>query len=418
MSTQSPIWFSRQAPVLRREVVLPASKSLSNRALLLCALSGKESKVSRVSHCDDTNVMETALRDRPATVDIMAAGTAMRFLTAYFATQVGETHVMTGTTRMKHRPIAVLVEALRSLGATIDYEAEEGFPPLRIIGCPLEGGLLELPANVSSQYISALLMVAPLMRQGLQLRLVGEVLSRPYIEMTIALMQRFGAKVAWKEGQSIEVQAGAYTEGIAFEVESDWTAASYWYELVALSPDTKAWIHLPFLYRDSLQGDHHIARYFTQLGVETLWDEDGRGLTLRKAPEKALAEGERFEANLSGQPDVAQTLAVCCAMTSRPFRLTGLRTLRIKETDRIAALAAEFQKFGLALEIEGDEAIGISHYPFRMEYDGRPIETYDDHRMAMAFAPATLLFPTLQIAHPEVVTKSYPLFWEQLAAQA
>ena len=239
---------------LQQQLVLPSSKSLSNRALLLGALSG-EADISRPSGCDDTLVMQRALSLRPETVDIMAAGTAMRFLTAYFANCPGEHHIMTGTERMRQRPIGVLVDALRKLGADIHYEGTEGFPPLRINGRQLEGGTLSLPANVSSQYVSALLMVGPTMQKGLTLHLEGAIISRPYIDMTLALMRHFGAKAEWTTGSIITVAPCGYRKGVSFSVESDWSAASYWYELMALTPDPEARITLPWLQADSLQGD-------------------------------------------------------------------------------------------------------------------------------------------------------------------
>ena len=402
---------------LRQTIVLPASKSLSNRALLLCAMSANGSQCLRPSACDDTLVMQRALAERPTTVDIMAAGTAMRFLTAYFATTPDESHVLTGTQRMLERPIGVLVDALRKLGADISYEGNEGFPPLRINGKKLHGGTLRLPANVSSQYVSALLMTAPLMEDGLKLQLEGEIVSRPYIDMTLALMQQFGAKAAWTTDTEVTVQPGAYAKGITYTVESDWSAASYWYELLALSTDDGARVVLPYLSAESLQGDSAVSSFFAPLGVATSFEEaDGKSAAvLTRDSSATLPEGEVLELDLVNQPDLAQTLVVTCAMLRRPFRFTSLRSLRIKETDRISALQKELAKFGINLEATPDCELHILNYPDGApHYDGTPIATYNDHRMAMAFAPAALRCPGVGIANPEVVSKSYPHFWEDL----
>lgn len=400
---------------LRAEIDLPSSKSLSNRALLLCALSGPGSSVERMSSCNDTFVMWRALTERTETVDIMAAGTAMRFLTAYFAVCRGESHVLTGTERMLQRPIGVLVNALRALGAEIEYEGREGYPPLRVTGKKLDGGLLRLPANVSSQYISALLMIAPTMEQGLTVELEGEIISCPYIDMTLAMMRSFGASAGWADGQTLRIGAGCYSGEVIYAIESDWSAASYWYEMVALTPDEEACILLPWMYRQSLQGDSAVQKFFEPLGVRTTFDEEKGTATLTKAPPSLADANAAYELDLRNQPDLAQTLVVACAMLRRPFRFTGLRSLRIKETDRMAALANELKKFGITLGIEGDDTLYIKEYPDGApRYDGTPIATYDDHRMAMAFAPAAILFDGVTFEHPEVVSKSYPNFWEHL----
>lgn len=400
---------------LRARIELPSSKSISNRALLLCALSGKASCVKRVSPCDDTKVMQQALEHRPETIDILAAGTAMRFLTAYFAATPGEEHVLTGTERMRQRPIGVLVDALRKLGADISYTEQEGYPPLRIRGRQLRGGRLQLHANVSSQYISALLMVAPLMTEGLTLELTDEIISRPYIDMTLALMRSFGAEARWTDGQTLQVPHGSYTDGTAYTVESDWSAASYWYELVALSTDTEARIELPWLFCRSLQGDQVVSKLFAPLGVRTEYLSDHEGVVLTKDAAGKLPEGVRYECSLVNCPDLAQTLVAACAFLRRPFRFTGLQSLRIKETDRMAALHNELAKFGITLGIEGDDTLFIENYPDGVpHYDGRPIATYHDHRMAMSMAPAALLCADLKFENPEVVSKSYPGFWNDL----
>lgn len=403
--------------LMRTKVELPASKSLSNRAMLLHALGGSQADMKHVATCDDTFVMWRALHDRPETVDIMAAGTAMRFLTAYLALCPGETHVITGTERMRQRPVAVLVDALRQLGADIDYTDAEGFPPLRIRGRELDGGELELPADVSSQYVSALLMAAPRMKQGLTLHLRGCVMSRPYIDMTLAMMRKAGATVQWTDPQTLRAEPGGYGADRVFEVESDWSAASYWYEMVALTEDTHARVELTRLQHHSMQGDSAVRELFVPLGVVTTFDEAHDSVVLTRQELPARMQAERYEADMSNVPDLAQTLAVTCAMLRRPFRLTGLQTLRIKETDRLEALRNELSKLGIAALIEGDEALSVESYPDRCPvWNGVPIATYHDHRMAMAFAPAALRVPGLTIADPEVVSKSYPAFWRDLEA--
>lgn len=403
-------------PRLQAQISLPASKSLSNRALLLGALSGSGSSVANASDCDDTRVMQRALSLRPEVVDVMAAGTAMRFLTAYFSICPGETHVLTGTERMRERPIGVLVDALRTLGADIAYCENEGFPPLRVVGKTLKGGCITLPADVSSQYISALLMVAPMMNEGLTLMLEGEIISRPYIDMTLTLMRHFGASAEWTGTHSLQVAKGAYRANTAFTVESDWSAASYWYEMVSLSSDTEARVELMGLSAESLQGDSAVQHFFEHLGVQTAFGQNPDRAILTKRPTGKTHTHMPLELNLNRQPDVAQTLVVCCAMQRIPFRFSGLQSLRIKETDRMAALANELKHFGIDLGIEADTLYIEEYADGTPSYDGTPIATYHDHRMAMSFAPAALICPGVSIANPEVVTKSYPAFWHDLAS--
>lgn len=398
---------------LRADIGLPASKSLSNRALVIAALCGG-ARLEHLADCDDTNVLVAALRDRPTHIDIGAAGTAMRFGTAFFATQPG-CHVLTGSERMRRRPIGILVEALRRLGANIGYTDEEGFPPLRVEGRTLHGGHIELSAGTSSQYISALLMVAPTMDEGLRLRLTGTVVSRPYIDMTLALMRRFGAEAGWADDHTLWVAPGGYRNGErAYAVEADWSAASYWYEMVALTPDAEACVCLPRLERDSLQGDSRVADLFRPLGVSTTF-EDGCAVLRKSAP--TLPAGETYRLDLTRQPDLAQTLAVTCAALGRPFHFTGLQSLKIKETDRIRALRHELSKLGCDIGEAHDAELFFNPAPAppaAAPVEIPPIDTYDDHRMAMAFAPCALLHPGLVINHPEVVSKSYPDFWQHL----
>ena len=388
---------------IEARIQLPSSKSISNRALVLHALSGGATMPDNLSDCDDTMVTIKALRDTPEVVDIMAAGTAMRFLTAYYSVTPGS-RIITGTERMRHRPIGLLVEALRSLGAQIEYMEEEGFPPLKVTGKKLEGKEITLEGSVSSQYISALLMVGGVLSQGLTLHLTGNIISRPYIELTMQLMRDYGGEVSWLSDNCIHVKGGGYQD-TPYYIESDWSAASYWYEIVALCK--KAVVTLPGLFEHSYQGDSKGAELFEKLGVKTDFTADGVVLT------KTEDCSKRIDANLVEIPDLAQTFVVTCCMKDIPFRFTGLQSLRIKETDRISALMTELRKLGFVLKAEGDEA--LSWDGERCEAEQHPvIATYEDHRMAMAFAPAAFRFPNLQIANPEVVSKSYPRFWEDL----
>ena len=390
-------------------IVLPASKSISNRALVINALSNGSMPIENISDCDDSMVVVAALRDMPRVIDIKAAGTAMRFLTSLLATRPGEEHIITGTERMRNRPISVLVDALRALGADIGYEERAGYPPLKICGRRLKGGRLTLPGNVSSQYISSLLMIGPTLEQGLTLALEGEIISRPYIDMTLAIMRQYGARAEWVGEKEIRVEPVPY-EPIPYYVESDWSAASYWYEMVALSADEEACVVLPGLFEDSLQGDAAVAKMFEPLGVETVM-EQGRVL-IRKSGRRV----ETCEWNMLAQPDLAQTIVVTCCMKGVHFRISGLQTLRIKETDRIAALQKELLKYGFVLTAEGDDVLQwkgeMTDQPVVPEHVS--IDTYDDHRMAMAFAPIALVRGSVVINNPEVVSKSYPSFWEDM----
>lgn len=391
---------------------LPASKSISNRALVINALAGNSQVPENLSDCDDTDVMVAALRDMPFEINIKAAGTAMRFTTALLSVTEGE-HIITGTERMKHRPIEVLVNALRHLGASIEYAGEQGFPPLHIHGKRLEGGRLEIAGNVSSQYISALLMVGPVLRKGLTLHLIGDIISRPYIELTICTMKEFGASVEWLDETTIKVNPQPYTPR-PFFIENDWSASSYWYEMAALlGVNDNCNIRLAGLMDGSRQGDSAIKYMFSMLGVKTSF-ETREKLTPTTVTLKAhKCSLPRFDFDFINQPDLAQTLVVSACMMDIPFRFTGLQTLRIKETDRIAALKNELKKLGYLLD---DSVEGVLSWDgSRCEAEENPaIDTYEDHRMAMAFAPACIKFPGLRINNPEVVSKSYPHFWEDL----
>lgn len=387
------------------EIDLPASKSISNRVLLLNALCATPGRLSNLAQCDDTDAVLSALAQPDASeVNIGAAGTAMRFLTAYFATREGREVVIDGTERMRQRPIGVLVDALRQLGADIEYVEAEGYPPLKITGTRLRGGALTVSGSVSSQYITAILLIAPVIG-GIALTIEGEIMSRPYIDMTLALMARYGVKAEWRENV-IHVPAGEYT-ALDFTVEADWSAASYWWAMQAIVPQSR--ISLKGLEPQSLQGDSRIAELMSQMGVTGNWC--GRYLDLRSNGGVGCC-CSTF-ADLSGTPDIAQTLVVMLCLMGCPFRITGLRTLRIKETDRLEALRTELRKLGYVVKVEGDDAISW-HFETTVAEASPHICTYHDHRMAMAFAPAAIRFPGLIIDDAQVVSKSYPLFWEHL----
>ena len=387
----------------KTSVQLPASKSICNRALILNALSYSPYEIQNLSDCDDTDVMVKALNSNDSHFDVKAAGTAMRFLTAFLSKVLGE-WTITGTERMKNRPIRILVDALNAVGAKIEYLEKEGFPPLRIMGSALQGGEISLDGGVSSQYISALLMIAPLMEKGLTLHLQGKVISKPYIHLTLQLMKQYGVESEWV-GSTIKVAPQSYRP-LPYTVESDWSAASYWYEMMALSQQAE--IELKGLFKESLQGDAAGAKLFAQLGVAT--DYKAGGVVLRKNGNVC----QKLIYDFVNEPDLAQTFVTTCAFMNIPFRFTGLQSLKIKETDRIEALKCELRKLGYVLTDTNGSILEWNGE--RCEPEAHPvITTYEDHRMAMAFAPASLVRKEgIEIAHPEVVSKSYPHFWENL----
>lgn len=395
--------YTIKAPTsLNATVSLPASKSISNRVLIIHALSRSDAPLYNLSDCDDTQVMLSALTADRERVDIKAAGTAMRFLTAYYAITPG-VHILTGTDRMKKRPIRLLVDALRSLGADIAYLEEEGFPPLKITGADLQGGEVELDGSVSSQYLSALLMIAPVMRQGLRLKIKGVLISRPYLQLTLSVMRDFGIESRW-EGDTVCIDPQAYLPR-SYTVESDWSAASYWYEMAALSASSQ--ITLEGLYRNSCQGDARLVEIFRQLGVSTRYTD--QGVVLRKERDRS----KRFIFNFVDQPDLAQTFAVTSALLNIPFRFAGLQSLKIKETDRMVALITELGKWGYCLQ-ESNGSLLEWNGERCEECDSVAIDTYEDHRMALSFAPGALVKGEVTINDPQVVSKSYPHYWDDL----
>ena len=395
---------SKPNKTLVGSIVLPTSKSIANRALIIHALSFSPYPIENLSDSDDTRVMQQVFNSNTNHFDIGHAGTAMRFLTAFLSQIVGE-WTITGSDRMKQRPIGILVDALNKLGAKIEYLENDGFPPLKIFGSHLKGCVLELDGSVSSQYISALLMIAPTIEDGLTLRLKNKITSRSYIEMTLKLMEQFGVQYVWK-GNEIRISEQAY-KARPFSVEADWSGASYWYEMAVLADDVD--LELIGLRTESLQGDAMIAQWFEQLGIETKATEKGSRLM-----KSGQLLPKFLQLNFIENPDVAQTFAVLCVMKQIPFHFTGLETLKIKETNRIAALQDELAKFGAQL-IEPAQGELTWDGSFPLEKQAVPeIETYHDHRMAMAFAPACQTNGTLAILDPMVVTKSYPGYWEDL----
>ena len=392
-------------------VDLPASKSISNRALIIHALSGGSTLPENLSDCDDTSVIIEALRTMPEEINIKAAGTAMRFMTAYLSVTPG-THILTGTERMKHRPIGILVDALRMLGANIEYIGEEGYPPIRITGSTLKGGLLEIHGNVSSQYISALLMIGPMLKDGLTLRLLDHIISRPYIDLTLWMMGEFGAEAEWTSADTITVSPKPYKSRDYF-IENDWSGASYWYEMLALNGNPESEIRLTGLMDGSKQGDS-ITRYiFSLLGVKTKLQSKKAGIPQTITLKKNGHCVPKLEYDFVNCPDLAQTFVVACAAMNIPFHFTGLSTLKIKETDRIEALKTEMRKLGYVVkDIDGSELLWDGERCEPSLEQG--IDTYEDHRMALAFAPYAMKHNGLVINNPQVVTKSYPHYWDHL----
>ena len=408
--------------ILQADVTLPLSKSESARRLIIDAVGGYTTAAEDGADCDDTRALMQALTMRTGRVDIGAAGTAMRFATAFFAATEGADVILDGVERMRHRPVAPLVEALRSLGADIEYsDAEgdpskgtEGYAPLHIRGRRLEGGTVSIDATVSSQFISALALAAPLMRNSLRIVLEGDVTSAPYLRMTLEMLRRRGIDAAL-EGNDVCIQGNAADiKASETPVGRDWSAASYWYAIAALS---SGWVTLPGLqlgYR--LQGDSVASEIFERLGViseQNPEDEDtGKridGVGLSASPEVY----SRLDLDMSATPDLVPAVAVAATMLGVPFQFHGVHTLRDKETDRLEALRAEALKIGAIYEIDGDDTIGWEGR--RVPIRTLPvIDTYGDHRMAMAFAPAALYLPGLVIDSPEVVSKSYPEFWADI----
>ncbi len=398
------IKVSKNNSIVKGTINLAASKSESNRSLIINALCKGDSQLSNLANARDTQTMQRLLASNEEVLDVLDAGTTMRFLTAYTAVK-GRPTIMTGSERMQQRPIGILVDALRSIGAVITYEKNEGYPPTKIhrFDAANENNHIVIRGDVSSQYISALLMVAPTLPNGLILELTGKVGSKPYIQMTLNLMKHFGVSADWNDNM-ISVPHQEY-EAKDYTIEGDWSAASYWYSLVALADEAE--VELIGLRKDSNQGDSVLAELMTNLGVHTEFKDNSIVLT-------KSGQLNDLEWDFTHCPDIAQTISVICAAKGVSANMTGLESLRIKETDRIAAIQNELAKFGTAVDVIGDEVIRIQKPSFDI---GSAVEvaTYEDHRMAMSFAPLGLLGPVV-IEERDVVNKSYPDYWRDLEA--
>jgi len=396
--------ISAPPEAVKATISIPSSKSISNRMLIIRELASSAGQLHNLSTSDDTNVLLRALDSKDHLIDVGHAGTSMRFLAAFLSTRPGEA-TLTGSDRMKQRPVGPLVNALKQLGAGVDYLEKEGCPPLRIRGGGINGGMIEIEAGISSQFISALMMIGPALKGGLIINLTGDVVSSSYIEMTRSLMNQCGAEVRF-DGRKITIPEGPYRVG-DFRVESDWSGASYWYQVAALLPGSE--IRLPYLSDRSLQGDSALVRIFGPLGVHTTFSKGGAIIRSR-----AEALPEHFAYDFTGCPDLVQTMAVTLCALGIPFRFTGTITLRVKETDRIHALQTELERTGFLLKAD---PLGEWLSWEGERCDPRPdpvIRTYHDHRMAMAFAPLAVSLGQIAIEDPGVVTKSYPGYWEDL----
>jgi 3-phosphoshikimate 1-carboxyvinyltransferase len=415
---QTPMYtVSNPSKKLKGSIQLTASKSESNRALIIQALSKEKFEIKNLATAQDTQTLQeiltadkTYLKESAdpgvRTYDVGPAGTTMRFLTAYFSTTPG-TRILTGSERMKQRPIGTLVDALRELGAKITYTENEGYPPIRIEGKILKGGEIDIVGNISSQFISALLLVSPSLENGLVINFKGEVTSRPYINMTLKMMEEFEVYGIWHEN-SISVSKQKYHRNgdsdYAYMVEGDWSAASYWYAFAALADEVD--FTIKGLKNSSLQGDSIVSELFTFFNVITTYTNDGIHL------KKKMVNNEHFGFDFSDCPDIAQTIAVVAGLLKVPAYFNGLHTLRIKETDRVSALKKEMIKAGIEVEIIDDSSMQVTTPALFPPV--AVIETYDDHRMAMAFAALAMKFDAVMIEHPDVVRKSYPDFWNDL----
>ena len=383
------------------ELKISGSKSETNRLLILKALFS-EFEIKNISNSDDSKILEKALKSKEKIIDIHHAGTAMRFLTAYFSQLEGREVILTGSNRMQQRPIKILVDSLISLGADIYYENKNGYPPLRIKGKKFKGGSIKLPAGISSQYVSALLLIAPVLENGIELSLLGKPTSLPYIEMTLFLLKNFGVKTYF-DGKKIKINPNIQFKKAKQTVESDWSSASYFYSIVALSKNAE--IKLSSYKSKSLQGDSVLKNIYEKLGVKSIFKDNS--LLLKK---EEINFPNCIDLNLSKAPDIAQTIAVTCYGLGIGCNLEGLHTLKIKETDRLVALERELKKLGATIKITESSLILSPGNNFKQNCS---ISTYNDHRMAMSFAPLSLKVP-LQIKDYKVVSKSYPNFWKDL----
>lgn len=390
-------------------IEISGSKSISNRLLILSHLFENTIMIENLSNSQDTQLLQEALSSDAEIIDIHHAGTAMRFLTSYFSLQEGRTTVLTGSERMKERPIGSLVDALRHLGADITYVEKEGFPPLKIIGKRLDKSSVSIPANISSQFISSLLLVGSKLENGLEIHLEGKITSRPYLEMTLKILRSIGLGTQW-EGQIIKIfpniQSEKNSQIIKCISESDWSSASYYYSLAAIGRKS---INLKSFRPYSLQGDSDLKEiYWNFFGVNTI--SQGSESKISLLPESSFIFPEKIYLNMNDCPDIAQTLCVTATALQIPFEITGLETLKVKETDRLVALKNELFKIGCISEITDDSIFSLKFFEPNSQIS---IETYNDHRMAMSFAPFCLI-KELTIENKDVVEKSYPQFWEDL----
>lgn len=388
------------------EINLPRSKSISNRMLIIEALSDGKLQIQNLSDANDTRILKSVLDNPGSKINVEDAGTAMRFLTAYFATKKG-TWIIEGNDRMNFRPIGPLVDALTQLGANIEYLDKDGYPPIKIKGGNLAGKEVSIKADMSSQFISALMMIGPALKDGLVIKLVGKVLSFPYIKMTAGLMRLSGIHLEYDK-KEVKIWPGSYKKGTV-SVEPDWSAASYWYELAAMCESAE--IKLNGLRSESLQGDNVLMNIFNRLGVATEFTD--KGLTIRKTG-LGFSLPETFQYNFSDCPDLAQTLAVTCAALNIPAKLEGLSNLPLKETDRIQALIDELAKMGVSVVNLNNEGIGITPHRGNLNLSSEPIKTYNDHRMAMAFSPVAMKTKSICLDRSNVIEKSYPNYWNDL----
>lgn len=385
-------------------IQISGSKSISNRLLILESLFSNL-KIGNISNSQDTQLLKKALSSSSETVDIHHAGTAMRFLTSYYAIQEGKTTILTGSGRMKERPIKNLVSALQDLGAEIEYLENEGFPPLKITGKKITNNKVNVAANISSQFITSLLLIAGKLENGLEINLVGEVTSRSYIDMTLSILTQFGIKNNFiKNTIKVEPFIIHQPSTINYEVESDWSSASYFYSFSAIGREI---IHLKSFYKESTQGDSAVSNIYEKFfGIKTIFAEDDHKLTLQ--PIENFQFPEKIILDMNNCPDIAQTLCVSAAALKIPFEISGLGTLKVKETDRLLALQNELRKLGTETEITD---LTIKSIHFKETEENISIKTYQDHRMAMSFAPFSLI-KELNIEDEEVVEKSYPEFWK------
>lgn len=406
--------ISKKDKTIKGTISLTPSKSISNRVLMIRALCREQFPIVNLATANDTVLLQKLLSTTSEIRNAEDAGTTFRFLTSYLAQKPGE-WLLTGSNRMKERPVGILVDALRKLNADIEFVEKENFPPLKINGKKLTGGIIEIAGSISSQFVSALLMIAPTLEKGLIIRLQGESTSKPYIKMTLYLMKQFGIQYEWNENE-ISIARQDY-QSVGMTIENDWSAASYWFEMAALADDVD--LKIVGLHKNSLQGDSVIAEIMNQFGVETEFIQDGIRLT-KKYPANSSSESTHtsnrtnassipFSYDFQAHPDLVQTLAVTCAAIGMKGEFAGVQNLRLKETDRLNALQAELKKIGAETT--------ISDYAFQIKELKEPhpthvtFQTYHDHRMAMSFAPLALMLGEVEIENPEVVKKSYPEFW-------